>query len=252
MENPELQRPGRAAAAGALAVLAFALLASQIEAPQPAPADLVAIAPAPAPVPSLLTRARPAPGTGVAPPSERPAASSAAAPDAADAVLLRVAPLPPPAPPRRHAIASAEAPAYPVLIPVAGIGPADLVDTFTDPRDSTRIHKAIDILAPTGTPVVAATGGRVVRLYNSSRGGLTIYQRDEAGDYVYYYAHLDGYAPDLKVGQAVAPGDTLGYVGYTGNADAAVPHLHFAIWKTRPGSKRLSGRPVNPYPVLAR
>lgn len=183
-----------------------------------------------------------------------PVPPSAVAPDSVGSatVVLRVAPLavpvllpvaPEPAPP----------PPYPLVVPVAGIAPDDLVDTFADFReDSTRTHRALDILAPTGTPVVAAAPGRIVRLHTSPRGGLTVYQLGPDGRYVYYYAHLDAYADSLRAGQSVAAGDTLGTVGSSGNADADVPHLHFAIWRQRRGGTGLGGAPVNPFEALTR
>lgn len=165
-------------------------------------------------------------------------------------VILEVDPLPP-APTRPGVPASAIPPPYRLVIPVAGVTADQLFDSFGDARDSTRVHRAIDILAPVGTPVVAAVAGRIARISESRLGGLTLHLADHAGAYVYYYAHLDGYAEGLRPGQHVLPGDTLGYVGATGNADEAVPHLHFAIWKKRSGSSGWGGAPVNPYPLLA-
>ena len=180
-----------------------------------------------------------------------PPAATEPAPSATEAVrsevVLRVHPLPSP---KRHAAEPPPPPPYSLVIPVAGVRPQDLTDTFGDPRDSTRIHRAIDILAPTGTPVVAAVGGHVIRTHTSALGGLTVYQAGPDSAWVFYYAHLDRYADGLHPGMAVAQGDTLGYVGETGNAP--IPHLHFAVWKARPGSKRLwGGRAVNPYPLLS-
>src|SRR5262249_43513367 len=105
-----------------------------------------------------------------------------------------------------------------LLVPVNGMKASALHSTFGDPRGTTRAHEALDILAPRGTPVVAATDGRVVKLFNSARGGLTVYQFDPEERYCYYYAHLDGYASGLKEGDVVTRGQTLGYVGTTGNA----------------------------------
>jgi murein DD-endopeptidase MepM/ murein hydrolase activator NlpD len=161
-------------------------------------------------------------------------------------IVLRVQPLAPLAP-RITAPVSAPPPPYDVLIPVAGVRPEDLADTFSDLRDGTRTHRAIDILVPTGTPVVAAVSGRILRLHTSALGGLTIYQMGPTNGWIYYYAHLDDYAEGLRAGQTVAAGDTLGFVGETGNAP--IPHLHFAVWEVRPGTQR-GGRAVNPYPLL--
>jgi murein DD-endopeptidase MepM/ murein hydrolase activator NlpD len=161
-------------------------------------------------------------------------------------IVLNVRPFAPPAL-RPTTPVSAPPPPYRLRMPVAGVRSEDLADTFADKRDSTRIHRAIDLLAPTGTPVVAAVGGRILRLHTSPLGGLTVYQSGPTGGWVFYYAHLDGYAPGLRPGQTVAAGDTLGYVGETGNAP--IPHLHFAVWNVRSGGQR-GGRAVNPYPLL--
>ncbi len=165
-------------------------------------------------------------------------------------IVLRVKPLAAPEPPP-VVLAPLAPPPYSLLMPVAGVRPSELVDTFGDPRDSTRVHRAIDILAPTGTPVVATVGGHIIRTYTSGLGGLTVYQVGPDSAWVFYYAHLDRYAEGLHAGQAVVQGDTLGYVGETGNAP--IPHLHFAVWKARPGSKQLwGGRAINPYLLLKR
>lgn len=134
-------------------------------------------------------------------------------------------------------------------VPVKGVKPADLVDTFNEKRGNGK-HEALDILAPRGTPVVAAGDGTVVKLFTSVPGGLTVYQFDPEGQFCYYYAHLDGYAPGLKEGMQVRKGDVLGYVGTTGNAPPDTPHLHFAVLKLGPEKKWWKGTPVNPYPVL--
>lgn len=149
---------------------------------------------------------------------------------------------------------SAALPPYPLLIPVAGVSADQLVDTFAHPRgeEHDRLHLAIDIGAPTGTPVLAAASGVVVRKMNGGKGGISVYMLDDDGRYIYYYAHLDRFAVGLREGQRVEQGDVIGYVGYTGNAHQDAPHLHFAIWKTRPGRSALGGPAVNPYLALTR
>ena len=142
-------------------------------------------------------------------------------------------------------------PTYDVLLPVAGVTADELADTFDAPRSGGRTHRALDVLAPTGTPVLAAVDGHIIRTHESELGGLTVYQVGPDSAWVYYYAHLDAYAEGLAAGQPVAQGDTLGFVGMTGNAP--VPHLHFAVWKARPGSRRLwGGRALNPYALFTR
>ena len=136
-------------------------------------------------------------------------------------------------------------------VPVAGIPPAALMDNYEQDRGS-RKHEAIDIVAATGTPVVAVDDGRIVKLFTSKPGGLTIYHFDEQRQLAYYYAHLQRYAEGVREGMAVKRGDVIGYVGSTGNADPKVPHLHFAVFRLKPGANWWQGDPVNPYPALSR
>ena len=140
-----------------------------------------------------------------------------------------------------------------MLIPVVGIRPEQLTDTFTQARaGGTRIHDAIDIMAPRGTPVVAAAEGTVEKLFFSNGGGgITAYVRSPDRAWIYYYAHLNGYAPGLAEGQQVRRGDPIGFVGSTGNASEAGPHLHFAIMRMGPADRWWQGTAINPYPLLA-
>ena len=110
----------------------------------------------------------------------------------------------------------------------------------------------MDILAPRGTAVVATSDGRIAKLFTSAAGGLTVYQFDPTEQYAYYYAHLDGYAPDLTEGQVVSRGQTIGYVGTTGNAPPGTPHLHFAIFKLGPDKRWWEGEAIDPFLVLSR
>ncbi len=140
-----------------------------------------------------------------------------------------------------------------LAVPVAGIRPEQLVDTYTQARaGGSRVHDAIDIMAPNGTPVVAAAPGTVEKLFFSKGGGgITAYIRSDDNRWVYYYAHLDEYAPGLNEGEKIRRGQRIGSVGSTGNANAAGPHLHFAIHRMAAGEKWYQGRAVNPYPLLA-
>ena len=138
-------------------------------------------------------------------------------------------------------------------LPIRGLNAADIQDTFDQARSAgERRHEAADIMAPRGTPVVAVDNGIIAKLFTSKPGGLTIYQFDSTEKYCFYYAHLDRYADGLKDGMLVKRGDTIGYVGSTGNADPAAPHLHFAIFELGPEKKWWEGKPINPYPVLTR
>ncbi|HXG89545.1 MAG TPA: peptidoglycan DD-metalloendopeptidase family protein [Vicinamibacterales bacterium] len=137
------------------------------------------------------------------------------------------------------------------LIPVAGIEAKHLASTFEQARGGgSRVHEAMDILAPKGTPVFAVVEGKVAKLFTSAAGGLTIYQYDPTEKYCYYYAHLDRYAPGLVEGQQVSRGQVVGYVGVTGNAPPDTPHLHFAIFKLGADKKWWKGDPIDPFLVL--
>jgi len=137
-----------------------------------------------------------------------------------------------------------------LVVPVRGVDPGDLVDTFRAARSEGRTHNAIDILAPRGTPVVAAARGTVARLFESEKGGRTIYVLGADRRTVFYYAHLDAIAPGLAAGQRVRRGQRLGTVGDSGNAAPGNTHLHFAIWRTADPADFWDGEPVNPYPLL--
>lgn len=137
-----------------------------------------------------------------------------------------------------------------LLIPVQGIVAAQLSDTFTDSRGAGRVHDAIDIMAPTGTPVLAVADGHVEKLFDSKLGGLTLYQFNRDGTLAYYYAHLQRYADGVVEGQALRRGQLIGYVGATGNANPDAPHLHFAIFVLSPEKQWWKGEAVNPYPRL--
>ena len=140
-----------------------------------------------------------------------------------------------------------------LAIPVAGIKPDQLIDTYTQARaGGQRTHDAIDIMAAEGTPVIAAAPGTVEKLFFSSGGGgITVYVRSGDGRWIYYYAHLASYAPGLIEGQPVRRGQLIGRVGHTGNANPAGPHLHFAIFRMNPGERWWQGTAINPYPLLA-
>jgi len=138
-----------------------------------------------------------------------------------------------------------------LALPVVGIKPDQLTDTFDAARSQGRRHDAIDIMAAEGTPVIAASDGTIEKLFNSVRGGTTIYERSPDQKWIYYYAHLSAYAPGLHEGQQVKRGQVLGRIGHTGDASAAGPHLHFAVNSMAPGERWWNGTAINPYPLLA-
>ena len=138
-----------------------------------------------------------------------------------------------------------------LFFPVAGVDSSRLDDSFDHPRDGgARRHNAIDIMAPRGTPVLSAGDGRILRLSKSAKGGITVYATDLEEQFVYYYAHLDRYHENLYAGKPLLRGDTLGYVGTTGNAPANVPHLHFQVMRMPSHRRFWDGEPINPYPLL--
>jgi murein DD-endopeptidase MepM/ murein hydrolase activator NlpD len=138
-----------------------------------------------------------------------------------------------------------------LAMPVQGYDAHKLRDNFDETRGGVRRHEALDIMAPRGTPVVAADDGVIAKLYRSAAGGITIYQFDATQQYAYYYAHLDHYRDGLREGEPVKGGDVIGYVGTTGNAPESAPHLHFTIFELGPEKKWWRGKAVNPYPYLA-
>ncbi len=181
----------------------------------------------------------------------QPAAVPAPQPQAADVALSRIAvisarPLPVPSVDLDLGEAA-------LTIPVAGIDGSRLDDTFGDGRDGgARRHGAIDIMAPRGTPVLSAQDGRILRLSRSLRGGISIYATDMDEQFVFYYAHLDRYHAGIRAGHRVARGDTIGYVGTTGNAPENAPHLHFQMMRMPADRRYWNGDPINPFPLLTR
>lgn len=141
-----------------------------------------------------------------------------------------------------------------MVVPVLNVRPAELNDTFLAERDGgSRLHEAIDIMAPKGTSVIAAAPGTIERIYQSETGGNSLYIRSNDKQTIFYYAHLDKYAPGLKEGQKIRRGQRIGEVGTTGNAAPDAPHLHFAIMRTTEDAKWWEpANSINPFPYLTR
>lgn len=167
-----------------------------------------------------------------------------AAPADQHAPAVQVAPAPPASPNYTHAR---------LIVPVQGVARSAIVDSWGQPRgDGARTHQGTDIMAPAGTPVVAAAAGTIEKLFLSNGGGgITLYVRSPDRLWIYYYAHLQAYAPGIVEGRTVAPGELLGYVGDTGNAGTGNFHLHFGMARMRREERWHQGVPVNPYPLLA-
>jgi peptidoglycan LD-endopeptidase LytH len=137
-----------------------------------------------------------------------------------------------------------------IIVPVQGIKPDQLADTFTQSRSEGRTHDAIDIMAPAGTPVLAATDGEIVKFFESVKGGITIYQITTNRKYFLYYAHLQRRADGIFEHQFVKAGTIIGYVGDTGNAGVGNNHLHFAISVVVDPKRFWEGPNINPYDIL--
>ncbi|MDH5589086.1 MAG: M23 family metallopeptidase [Gemmatimonadota bacterium] len=131
-----------------------------------------------------------------------------------------------------------------LAFPVSGRDTRAIQSVFGDPREGgRRRHHGVDIFAPRGTPVIASAPGRVTRVEVTDLGGKVVWLRDPARNASLYYAHLD--SQDVVPGQVVARGDTLGFVGNTGNARTTPPHLHFGLYRRGEG-------PVDPVPFVRR
>lgn len=173
----------------------------------------------------------------LAPPAAPPAPAAAAA-------ASRPEPSRPPTPDEQLARRK-------LVVPVEGVPRQRLKDTFTASRGQGRTHEAIDIMAAWGTPVLAADDGTIVKISRNRAGGLAVYQADASGRFVYYYAHLAGYADSLREGQPVRRGEVIAYVGTTGNASKTAPHLHFAVMVRKESLRWKGAEVLNPYPALA-
>jgi murein DD-endopeptidase MepM/ murein hydrolase activator NlpD len=136
-------------------------------------------------------------------------------------------------------------------LPIEGLKASELRDNFTEIHNGHR-HEAIDIIKPNGTPARAVVDGTIRKLFFSKAGGNTIYEFDKASVYCYYYAHLDHYADGLYEGMHVSRGTVIGYVGSTGDASPAAPHLHLRFTNSGLTSGGGKGTPINPYPMLIR
>ena len=116
-----------------------------------------------------------------------------------------------------------------IAMPFQDVTKRQVADTWGAPRGVGRRHEGQDIFAPRGTPILSATNGYVYKIGENNLGGQTVSVIGSGGR-VYYYAHLDSYAPGLEVGDRVSKRTVLGYVGTTGNAQGTPPHLHFGVY----------------------
>jgi len=127
-------------------------------------------------------------------------------------------------------------------MPVAGVSPGELRNTWGAPRGEGRFHQGIDIFAPKHTPVLSTTPGIVRKIGQNRLGGKIVWILGPGGQ-LHYYAHLDRFA-GIEANEKIESGVVIGYVGNTGNAKGTPPHLHYSIYS-------LFGRAVNPFPLLS-
>jgi len=124
-----------------------------------------------------------------------------------------------------------------VVCPVKGSN--YFINSWGYPRSGGRTHKGTDIMAAYNTELVAMTSGSV-RLNSHSLGGRQVYLYGDDG-VTYYYAHLSKWPTGLNTGNRVNKGQTVGFVGDSGNA-SGTPHLHLGMIA--------GGVYVNPYPTV--
>jgi peptidoglycan LD-endopeptidase LytH len=132
-----------------------------------------------------------------------------------------------------------------LMVPVLGVYPDRVPDTFYAGRSGGRTHRASDIMAPRGTPVLSADSGRILRLDHNKLGGTTLFATDPGGRLVYYYAHLDRYEPTARAGAPLHKGEVIGYVGSTGDASPNAPHLHFQVMRYDDPRRWWDGAPID-------
>jgi murein DD-endopeptidase MepM/ murein hydrolase activator NlpD len=149
----------------------------------------------------------------------------------------------------REGLRSSEASEH-LIIPVAGVRPAELNDSYGAPRSGGRTHEGIDIFAPEGAPVLAAAAGVIVGRDSSALGGIALYHRDLDQRTIYFYGHLQRYEAGLKEGDLVRQGDVIAYVGQTGNVPPGAPHLHFSIFTVPDPNRWWRGRNLPPCDLL--
>jgi peptidoglycan LD-endopeptidase LytH len=130
-----------------------------------------------------------------------------------------------------------------IKMPVEDVTKKKIADTWHATRSGGRLHEGQDIFAPKGTRILSATNGYVYKIGENNLGGQTV-SVISSGGRIYYYAHLDEYAPGLKVGDPVTTRTLLGFVGTTGNAQGTPPHLHFGVYTFGYGDA------INPLPLI--
>ena len=119
--------------------------------------------------------------------------------------------------------------------PVQGRDSRQISSYFGVPRDGgRRRHEGVDIFAPRGTPALASANGVIAHVGTNSLGGNVVFLSDNERQLRLYYAHLDRW--NVTPGQRVSVGDTVGFIGNTGNARTTGPHLHFGVYSSGQGA----------------
>lgn len=114
-----------------------------------------------------------------------------------------------------------------ILLPIKSVNINDVENTYGAERPGGRKHEGLDIFAPLFAPIISASDGVILYIGRDILGGnvIRILGNDNR---IYYYAHLSKYL-DFKTEYKIKQGQTIGYVGNTGNAVSTPPHLHFEI-----------------------
>jgi murein DD-endopeptidase MepM/ murein hydrolase activator NlpD len=194
--------------------------------------DALTGTPTPSPTPTRTPTPTPT-STRTAHPSPAPTANPTVYPSS---TWPTYSPMPAPATPPVDVLARFPGAVFPV------VGTYTYTDTFGAARpDVAGGHQGADIFAAYGSPVVAVQNG-VVTMSTYGIGGNNLHLANSQGDY-FYYAHLSRFATGLQQGEHVLAGQTLGYVGTTGDAQGTPPHLHFEIHPN-------GGPAVDPTPYL--
>jgi peptidoglycan LD-endopeptidase LytH len=137
-------------------------------------------------------------------------------------------------------LALAEPPAS-LPVPVDGVRPSAVRDSWQAPREAGRHHQGVDIFAKPGTPVRSTTEGIVIGRGQNRLGGNVVWVMGP-GRQRHYYAHLRDFG-GFEIGDRIMAGDIIGYVGDTGNARGTPHHLHYGVYE-------LGGTAINPFPLL--
>lgn len=134
-----------------------------------------------------------------------------------------------------------------LIFPVKTVNIGDVENTYGAKRPGGRNHEGLDIFALQLTPIVSASDGIILKTGRDVLGGNVVKVLG-SDNKIYYYAHLSKYL-DFKANDKIKRGQTIGYVGNTGNAVSTPPHLHFEIMEIS-WYFPLVTKNINPYSEL--